>query len=154
MHKLLYIFIALVLSSCNDSKVKSIIDGLWSIDSKSIIYKRIDISGCILGNTIYFGDNCRLPVTHDYCSELTTSYDETGTYELIPHDNGYKIKFDTENELFSDQEFDVFFDKDEEKSFLKMILVSDSLWLKCTKASFNYEGNKDLVEELIRITPS
>jgi hypothetical protein len=153
-NKLLLIFgLALIFHSCIDHKVDKVVQGIWSIDKGCLVYKKVDISNCMNSNIIVIGESCRFPKTRkNFCTDIINANDDAGTYELISQDNGYRIIFDTKNELFSDQEFDVLFDKDEEEGLLKMILVSNSLWIRCTKGLFDYDANKEFVEELIRVT--
>lgn len=145
---------SLIFQSCvENEEVNNTIKGMWSIDSGEIIYQEeIDITLCLESNIIIFDETCSLPTLIESCTINIDANNGTGKYELKANEAGYTLEFDTENKLFSDQIFEVYFDKDERKKLLKMILVSENLWLKCTKGLFNYDAN--LVDYLIKITPS
>lgn len=140
----------LVTFACCKSKVERTLEGLWSIDT--IIYKQYEIRNCILGNVIKFEHpSCDLPTTESYCEGLV-EYIREGQWEVEKTDSiPLVLKIETKNMIFSGVH-KMTFRKDEQNKLLKMELRSDSLYVICRKGLFNYDGNQDLVNDLIKIS--
>ncbi len=141
------IIIICCCTSCKD-KARTTIIGLWTIDS--IIYKQNEIRTCLSNNLIVFYKNGKvdLPVPEDYCSEMITEYNTNGRWE-VKYKQSFPISLNitTKNKIFKGTYHVIFID-DKENNLLKMIIKSDSVYVVCRKALFNYDGEHDLINYL------
>ena len=149
--KLIYLLLSVIfLSACNDQKIEDVIIGDWTIDT--IYYKNVDIRLCINLNVINFSkEGGDLPITENDCGVLPT-FDRGTFWKIIKNKKGeIKINFDTQNEMFNG-EHHLTFKKDEVNKLLKMEISSDSLFIICRKALFNFDGNIATIDNLVKIT--
>lgn len=149
--KLIYLFLSIIaLSACNEQKIENVIIGGWTIDT--IHYKNIDIRLCLDLNVINFTkDGGALPITENNCAVLPT-FDRGTFWQIIKNKKGgIKINFDTKNEMFNG-EHHLVFKKDEVNKLLKMEISSDSLFIICRKALFNFDENIKTINNLVEIS--
>ncbi len=126
-------------------------EGSWSIDT--IIYKQYEIQNCLSVNIFSFKElSCNLPITRERCEDLVVEYEGEGQWEVEKTDSiPLVLKIETKNMIFSGVHR-MTFRKDEQNKLLKMELRSDSLYVICRKGLFDYDGNQDLVNDLIKIS--
>ncbi len=143
--KLPYIIILTLLVGCNENtKVKNIVEGLWTIDG--IFYRDIDFIHNILGNTMtFYKSNCVLPKSRIH-SPIQSDVNH-GEWTYINKEGSYVIKIETGNKIFSGT-YNVTFINDFNKKLLRMKLKSADVTIVCTKALFDYEANEKIIKEI------
>ena len=134
--------------SCKN-KAERIIEGLWKIDT--ICYKGHEIRECFnpFGNVFFQNIFCRLP-SIDNCNGLIARY-RSGHWEVHKKNGGLILSIVTENRIFSGT-YRMAFKRDSANKHLKMVFVSDSLYVSCVKFMFNCDYHQDLVNDLVEMS--
>lgn len=137
------------VTSCQN-KVAGTIHGWWTIDT--LWYSNDgDIRRCLFSNSIFFNKDasCELPTTGNRCQGIET-FDPKGTWKLIHTDTvPFMMNIKTKNKIFSGLH-EVYFFKDEQHRLLKMVLLSDSLYMVCRKGMFDYDSHLKTINELMK----
>jgi hypothetical protein len=142
---LIVLFCCLTLISCVDN-VKSTVHGWWTIDS--LVYKNREIDSCLLGNSIFFKNEVKLPVTENLCSGLITEFNNEGKWNILYSDTAPIIlNIVSENKIFAGSH-QLFFRSSPDEHILKMIIKSKNLYVVCRKGLFDYDRNLSLIKYL------
>lgn len=144
---------AMFLISCEEKAVLRGVTGAWSIDT--IEYRGYDVKPCLATNLLVFKADklVDIPRIFSECNTLHST-EKTGHWEVRKTRNDtlpYKIMFLTKDSIFQGEHI-IVFHREKESRQLKMEVVSDSLYMVCTKLMFIYGAHLALTERLERIT--
>lgn len=143
----LILFALLLISSSYSNDVKSTITGWWTIDT--ILYNKRDIKPCLLGNSIIFDGDLRLPITENSYPEILTEFNSSGNWDVVKNDEApLLLEIKSENKIFSGQH-KIVFRGDNQNKLLKMEIISSNLYVVCRKGLFDYDADIALVNRLI-----
>ncbi|MES2655846.1 MAG: hypothetical protein V4620_09675 [Bacteroidota bacterium] len=148
-----------ILGSCK-SNINKVIEGTWIVDT--IYYKGYDVKPCVLANMIIFfekNNRASLCEIDNRCVEALIGKNiktDEGSWEIIQSINKkdtipISIKFTTDNEIFKGIHKLVFY-KEDAKQILKIEVYSDNLYMICSKTQYNYDGNREVLNELEKLS--
>ncbi|MES2382880.1 MAG: hypothetical protein V4538_17665 [Bacteroidota bacterium] len=154
------LFAALFIFGSCKTNINKVMEGTWVVDT--IYYKGYDVKPCVLANMIIFfekNNRASLCKIDNRCDEALIGKNiktDEGSWEIIQSINKkdtmpLSIKFNTKNEIFTGVH-KLVFHKEDKKKLLKIEIFSDDLYMICVKTLFYYDSNKELIDELEKLS--
>ncbi len=146
----IFLVAAIGMLSCKEDEVKSSTLGRWSIDT--IAYNGVDVRACLNINILHLEkEYCTLPELLATDCGVTANYTAKDGSWSITEKSPLYLSINANNDIFRGK-YDVKFIDDTVSRMLIMELTSKKTRIKCRKGLSNYESNRELIQELVRLS--